>query len=305
VTVDIAPGVRQVDTLLGGWERVTAAYFIEGPDPVLVDTGSQSSVPALVRALGDLGVSAGDLASVVVTHVHLDHAGGVGDLARAFPRATVYVHPRGARHLADPSRLISSAAAVYGDLLGSLYGRLEPTEASRIKALEDGEAVAIGPGRQLLAVHSPGHAKHHMALCDSETGVLFVGDAVGVKLPGDVPLRPATPPTDFDLGQAQQSLSRFAELAPSAVALAHYGLLPGDPLSALQQAAEALREWASVATRAWEAGRDVEEALRLRFGPAIEALPGQQRRQVEVLNGIHSNAEGLKSWLARSRPPAE
>jgi glyoxylase-like metal-dependent hydrolase (beta-lactamase superfamily II) len=298
----VAPGVREVDTLLGGWERVTAAYLIEGPAPVLVEAGSQTSAPAVVRALAELGVSAGDLAGIAVTHVHLDHAGGVGDLARAFPNSAIYVHPRGARHLADPTRLVASATAVYGDLLESLYGGIEPTEPSRIKALDDGEAVPLGGGRRLLAVHSPGHAKHHMALHDSATGLLFVGDAAGVKLPGAGHIRPATPPADFDLDQSLQSLRRFALLSPSAVALAHYGLLPGDPLTALEEAADALREWASVATAAWEAGQDVEEALRSRYGPSIEELPEQQRRQVEVLNGIHSNAEGLKLWLAGPRP---
>jgi len=297
----VAPGVREVDTLLGGWERVTAAYLIEGPEPVLVEAGSQSSVPALLEALGRHGVSPGDLAGIAVTHVHLDHAGGVGDVARAFPHATVYVHPRGARHLADPSRLVASAATVYGPLLDSLYGRLEPTDPGRIKALEDGERVPIGGGRSLLAVHSPGHAKHHVAYHDSESGLLFVGDAVGVRLPGAGPLRPATPPTDFDLDLALQSLARFVSLSPAAVALAHYGLLPGEPVPALQEAGEVLREWAGAAAAAWGAGADVEQALRRRFGPGLDALPEEQRRRAEALNGIHSNAEGLKLWLGRTR----
>ncbi|MGH9077910.1 MAG: MBL fold metallo-hydrolase, partial [Acidimicrobiales bacterium] len=173
----------EIDTLLGGWERVTAGYLVEGPEPVLVETGSQSSVPALLAALAAHGVDAGSLAGVAVTHIHLDHAGGVGDVARAFPRATVYVHPKGARHLADPARLVASAALVYGDRLDSLYGRLEPTPAERIVALADGDEVRIGAGRTLTTVDSPGHAKHHLALHDSSSGLLFVGDAVGVRLP--------------------------------------------------------------------------------------------------------------------------
>ncbi|HXW38399.1 MAG TPA: MBL fold metallo-hydrolase, partial [Acidimicrobiales bacterium] len=131
----IGEGVLQLDTLLGGWQRVTAGYLIEGPEPVLVETGSQTSVPVLLEALGRIGVGAGDLAGVVVTHIHLDHAGGVGDVALAFPGARVYVHEKGARHLADPTRLIDSAARVYGPLLDSLYGRLHPTEPDRIHVL--------------------------------------------------------------------------------------------------------------------------------------------------------------------------
>ncbi|HUR48572.1 MAG TPA: MBL fold metallo-hydrolase, partial [Acidimicrobiales bacterium] len=101
----IAPGITQIDTRLGGWEQVTAGYLVDGDSPVLVETGSQSSVPVLLGALAELNVGAADLSAVVVTHIHLDHAGGVGDVARAFPNATVYVHEKGARHLADPSRL--------------------------------------------------------------------------------------------------------------------------------------------------------------------------------------------------------
>jgi glyoxylase-like metal-dependent hydrolase (beta-lactamase superfamily II) len=294
----VAPGVLEIDTLLGGWERVTAGYLIEGPAPALVETGSQTSVPVLTRALVEHGVDPNDLASIAVTHIHLDHAGGVGDIARAFPKADVYVHPKGARHLVDPARLVASAATVYGDALDSLYGRLQPTPPERVKALDDGEALEVGGGRVLTAIHSPGHAKHHIGLHDSNSGVLFVGDAVGVRLPDADVLRPATPPTDFDLVQALDSLRRFSERRPSAVALAHYGVLPGEPVTALEEAGDILREWAGVAETAWKSGGDVEQALRDRFGAAIEALPPDQRRRVETLNGLHSNAEGLKRWLA-------
>ena len=206
----IAEGVLELDTLLGGWERVTAGYLIEGDAPVLVETGSQSSVPSLLASLDRLGHGPDDLAGVVVTHIHLDHAGGVGDVARAFPKATVYVHPEGARHLADPTRLVDSAARVYGPLLDSLYGRLDPTPAERIHVLEDGEEIRVGSNRLLTAVDSPGHAKHHLGLHDNWSGTMFVGDAVGVKLPDGGVLRPSTPPPDFDLDLALRSLGKFA-----------------------------------------------------------------------------------------------
>ena len=175
--------------------------------------------------MGQIGVGPAELAGVAVTHIHLDHAGGVGDVARAFPAATVYVHEKGARHLADPTRLIDSAARVYGPLLDSLYGRLDPTPAERLHVLADEEVIEVSPGRSLVAVDSPGHAKHHVGLHDSLSGVLFAGDAVGVKLPDGGVLRPSTPPPDFDLDQAITSLGKFAARRPSGIALAHYGLL--------------------------------------------------------------------------------
>ena len=292
----IGPGVRQIDTLLGGWERVTAGYLIEGPEPVLVETGSQSSVAELLAALDALGVAPDELAGIAVTHIHLDHAGGVGDVAKAFPKATVYVHERGARHLVDPSRLVASAATVYGDLLDTLYGRLEPTAAERVHVLADGEDIRIGPTRTLTTVDSPGHAKHHLALHDSESGLLFAGDAVGVRLPDAGILRPATPPPDFDLDQALHSLDRFAERRPAGIALAHFGLVP-DPGEILAEAHDTLRRWAEVAEAAWREDRDIAAALDEAFGADLAGVDPVLREKLETLNGIHSNAAGFRRWL--------
>jgi glyoxylase-like metal-dependent hydrolase (beta-lactamase superfamily II) len=300
----VADGVIELDTLLGGWDRVTAGYLIEGDTPVLVETGSQSSVPVLLEQLGKLGVGADDLAGVVVTHIHLDHAGGVGDVARAFPSATVYVHPKGARHLADPTRLVDSAARVYGPLLDSLYGRLDPTPVERIRVLEDGETIRVGPARSLVAVDSPGHAKHHMALHDTLSGVLFAGDAVGVKLPDAGVLRPSTPPPDFDLSAAIDSLGRFADRRPTRLALAHYGLLD-DPLAVLDEADGTLRKWADVAESAYRDGRDIAAALAKEFESDLDGVPAEHRRKLEVMNGVHSNAAGLRRWLTTRASEAD
>lgn len=289
----------EIDTRLGGWERVTAGYLIEGPAPVLIETGSQSSVPVLLGALEDLGVGAADLAGIVVTHIHLDHAGGVGDVARAFPEATVYVHEEGARHLADPSRLVRSAALVYGDLLDSLYGRLDPTPAERIHVLADGEEITVGPGTSLVTVDSPGHAKHHLGLHhvgDAASGLLFAGDAVGVRLPDGGVLRPSTPPPDFDLDVAIRSLGRFRERRPTGLALAHYGLI-GEPADLLDEAEGTLRRWAEVAESAWRDDRDIAAALDVAFGTDLDGVPAEHRAKLETLNGVHSNAAGFRRWL--------
>jgi glyoxylase-like metal-dependent hydrolase (beta-lactamase superfamily II) len=299
----LADGVVELDTMLGGWTRVTAGYLLEGPRPVLVETGAQSSVPTLLAALATVGLGPHDLAGVVVTHIHLDHAGGVGDVAAAFPDATVYVHEKGARHLADPTRLVASAAQVYGDLLDSLYGRLTATDAARLHVLEDLEEIDLGDGRTLCAIDSPGHAKHHLGLHDSLTGILFAGDAVGVRLPDIGVLRPATPPPDFDLHQARASLRRFAERRPVGIALAHYGLLD-DPEGLLAEADEVLVGWAEVAEAAWRGGADIAEALSAAF--ALTDVSPENLEKAEVLSGVHSNAAGLRRFFeTQARDAAE
>jgi glyoxylase-like metal-dependent hydrolase (beta-lactamase superfamily II) len=299
VAIRIGPGVLEIDTRLGGWERVTAGYLIEGPAPVLIETGSQSSVPTLLAALDELGVGASELAGIVVTHIHLDHAGGVGNVAQAFPNATVYVHEKGARHLADPTKLVNSASLVYGELLDSLYGRLDPTPTDRIHVLHDGETIRVGPGCELVTIDSPGHAKHHLGLHhvgDAASGIVFAGDAVGVRLPDGGVLRPATPPPDFDLDQAIHSLHRFAARKPTGLALAHYGLL-GDPDQLLAEAEGTLREWAAVAETAWRRGEDIAAALESKFSSDLSGVPEEHRVKLETLNGVHSNAAGLRRWL--------
>jgi glyoxylase-like metal-dependent hydrolase (beta-lactamase superfamily II) len=298
----IGPGVLQIDTLLGGWQRVTAGYLLEGDAPVLIETGSQSSVPVLLAALADLGVGAEDLAGVAVTHIHLDHAGGVGDVARAFPKATIYVHEKGARHLANPERLVNSAAMVYGDLLDELYGRLEPTPPERLHVLEDGETIKVSPTRSVTCVDAPGHAKHHLGLHDSESGYLFAGDAVGIRLPDSGFLRPATPPPDFNLDQALHSLHRFADRRPTGLALAHFGLVP-DPMATLEEADGLLRRWAEVAETAWRAGQDIAEALALAFDSDFDGVAPEHRTVAETLNGVHSNAAGFRRWLEHREQP--
>jgi glyoxylase-like metal-dependent hydrolase (beta-lactamase superfamily II) len=308
--IEIAPGIRQLDTLLGGMEELTAGFLINGPMPALVETGSQSSVPAVHAALDALGLGPLDLRWIIVTHIHLDHAGGVGELARDFPNATVVVHERGARHLIDPSRLVDSASRVYGPLLDSLYGRMTAVPEDRLIAAADGFRVDVGNGRSLLLVDSPGHAKHHHAVLDEHTGTLLVGDAVGVLLPDLGVLRPATPPPDFDLEQAVHSLKRFAELRPEHMVLTHYGPV-ADAQATLAEAEDMLHGWVEVAERVIEDAADtgiddVAAALAEAFALDPETLPEGIREKAEILNGVHSNAAGIVRYLRQRAPaPAE
>ena len=242
-------------------------------------------------------MSPDDLAGVAVTHIHLDHAGGVGDVARAFPAATVYVHEKGARHLVDPTRLIDSASRVYGPLLDSLYGRLDATPPERIHVLADGEEIRVSPDRVLTTVDSPGHAKHHLALHDSVSGVLFAGDAVGVRLPDAGVLRPSTPPPDFDLDLAVTSLHRFAARRPSGAR--PRPLRPARPTPAPsstrpRRPCDAGPRWPN---RRGATGEDIAAALEPAFAADISDVDEVHREKLDTLNGVHSNAAGFRRWL--------
>jgi glyoxylase-like metal-dependent hydrolase (beta-lactamase superfamily II) len=308
-------GVIAVDTLTGGMSDVTAGYLLDAPRPTLIECGPAKPVAHLVSGLHELGMDPDDLAYLVLTHIHLDHAGGAGDVAAAFPNATVVVSEVGARHLHDPSRLNRSARQVYGELFDSVYGACTPIEAQRIVGVADGDTLDLGGGRHLELMYTPGHAKHHVGVHDSATDAIFSGDSVGVKLPGMTHLRPATPPADFHLEAALNSLDRYRERSPSRVYLAHYG--PVDPPDdALAEAEDRLRLWASTAEAAYyealvEVGAaptgteldHVAETLRRRFADEVDASlvaddPDAVGR-LELLSGVESNAAGLVRYFQR------
>jgi len=298
--------VYEIDTKMAGFTGITAGYLILGDRPCLVETGTSTSAPVVRDALASLGVEAEDLATVVVTHIHLDHAGGVGDIARFFPSAQVVVHEKGARHLADPTRLMASARMVWGDRLDTLFGELSPTEAERIVALGDTGAIDLGNGRTLSSHYSPGHAKHHVGLIDSATGDLYVGDAAGVYLPQTGDLRPATPPPDFDLRTALDSIALFEALGPQRLLFSHYG--PVDAVrETLERSAEELRVWVDLTRQAHTEGMDLDHAVAMvrdRTKARYTALASQDEtaEKFELLSGAQSNVAGILHWLDRASP---
>lgn len=286
-----------------GRAGITAAFVVRGRATALIETGPRSSLEAVLAGLEEAGVESLD--HMIVTHIHLDHAGAAGALARRFPDALVWVHARGAPHLADPSRLWSSAARIYGGAMETMWGGVDPIDGSRIKVLEDGARVDLG-GRSLRALETPGHASHHHALLDEDSGVLFAGDALGVRLPDVGVVRAATPPPEFDLTAALASVERIAAARPAAVWLTHYGssgagIAPLDPADMCAAAADALRSWAEWATRARWVTRDLDEAAGLVERSArsdLEAsLDAGKIERLEATTSYRMNAWGLMRYL--------
>ena len=298
--VDLGDEVFLVDTRMGGYDGITAGYLIRGERPCLVETGAARSAGDVVRALDGLGVGPDDLATIVVTHIHLDHAGGVGDLAAAFPRAEVAVHEAGARHLADPSRLMNSAAQVFGDVLDELFGRLLPTDADRIRVLTPEHGVDLGGGRRLESFDSPGHARHHVGLLDNHSGDLYTGDAAGVWPPETGDLRPATPPPDFDLDAALNSLAEMKARAPRRLLFSHFGPVT-DVGTTLDRSVEELRLWVELVREAYVDGLDVDHAVarvreRTAQRYAVRSRP-ELEEKLEVLSSTEADVAGIWRWL--------
>lgn len=302
---DLGHDVFQIDTRMAGYEGITAGYLIRSARPCLVETGTAPSAPVVRDALASLGVGPGDLATVAVTHIHLDHAGGAGDVAAMFPDASIVVHQRGARHLADPSRLMASARMVYGDALDKLFGELAPVPADRITALDDVGTVDLGDGRRLTTHYSPGHARHHVGLLDSLSGDLYVGDAAGVYIPETGDLRPATPPPDFDLDVALASIAMFGDLGPSRLLFSHYGPV-GDVPAILERSAEEVQVWVSNTRAARAAGLDLDHAVamvyertRSRYAALAPGADPDVAEKFDRITGPASNVAGIMHWLDR------
>ncbi len=302
---DLGDDVFQIDTKMAGYQGITAGYLIRSSRPCLVETGTATSAPVVRDALAALGIGPADLATVVVTHIHLDHAGGAGDIAAMYPDARIVVHEKGARHLADPSRLMASARMVYGDALDVLFGTLNPVPAGRLVTLDDVGRVDLGDGRSLDSYYSPGHARHHVGLLDSRSGDLYVGDAAGVYIPETGDLRPATPPPDFDLEVALASIGKFASLGPSRLLFSHYGPVSDVPAT-LERSAEEIRVWVSETRAARSAGMDLDhavEAVRERTVARYASLAADADPAVaekfERISGAAPNVGGIWHWLEK------
>jgi glyoxylase-like metal-dependent hydrolase (beta-lactamase superfamily II) len=300
---DLGHNVFQIDTKMAGYTGITAGYLIRGSRPCLVETGTAPSAPVVREALDALGVGPADLATIVVTHIHLDHAGGTGDMAGFYPEAEVVVHERGARHLADPSRLMASARLVYQDALDRLFGTLAPTPAERIRAVDEKGSIDLGDGRRLDSHYAPGHAKHHVGLMDSANGDLYVGDSAGVYLPETGDLRAATPPPDFDLEQALASLRMYSALGPQRLLFSHYG--PVDVVEeTLHRSADEILVWVEETRRAHGAGMDLDHAAamvaertRHRYAALGEDADPADTERMNRISGTGVNVAGIVHWL--------
>lgn len=300
-TIPLIGDLVAIDTEMAGMTELLAGYLVPGDRPAVIETGPATVVPKLVEGLRQLGLGPNDVATFVISHIHLDHGGGAGDILEHFPNAEIVVHRAGAPHMADPSKLMKSAYRVFGDKLDVLFGPLKPVPQENLRAVDPGDVIDLGGGRTLEIIEAPGHAKHHLAVLDSETGALFVGDSMGVYLPEADLLRPATPPPDFDLEEALATLRRYRERQPVALYLTHFGRAPTDR-DMLAEAEEKLRRYGEIIERGMQHTEDLDRLTAILETATAEEYAEVRARpelmaKFESLNAFRSSAAGYLRYF--------
>lgn len=302
VVTRIADGIHVIDTGFQGRSGAIAAFLIEGPDGLgLIETGPSTVRARLEAGIANAGHSMEDLTDIVVTHIHLDHSGGLGELMARHGRVHAWAHPLGVPHLVNPERLVKSASRIYGDRMDLLWGTITDVPEDRITATANGETVSLG-GRELVVYDTPGHASHHIALFDTQTGTLFTGDVGGVRMPGTPFPLPPMPPPDIDIAAWKRSIALMRELSPDRLVLTHFGAFDDVEahLNALDQSLDA----------AMEIGRDVllnggtDDYLTERLGVWVHEQVGDDADRIwaslDAANPLYMSAMGIHRVLRKS-----
>jgi glyoxylase-like metal-dependent hydrolase (beta-lactamase superfamily II) len=301
-----ADGITAVDTEYVRPQMDAAHIVTSGSRAAIVDTGPNTAVPLILAALGELGLEPGAVDLLFLTHVHLDHAGGAGALVRALPNATAVVHPRGAPHMIDPSKLIAGTRAVYGDeLYSKLYGEILPIAPERLAIAQDGQRFDLA-GRVFECVHTPGHALHHQAIVDLGSTCIFTGDTFGISYREFDTARgpwimPTTTPTQFDPGQLKASIIRLMQFRPRRVYLTHYSEV-GECARLANDMYDAVDAYVRIARSCGLNTRTMRLALRdwAHAGLSEHGVTMTNDAIDSILDKDYElNADGLAAWLKR------
>jgi glyoxylase-like metal-dependent hydrolase (beta-lactamase superfamily II) len=295
----IGDHIYLIDLEAGGIRNFVASYVLIDESIAIVETGPASSIPNLLHGLNELNVKPEDVAYIAVTHVHIDHSGGVGTLLRALPKAKVIVHHRGAIHLANPDRLWQQSKMVLGEKIAEIYGKPEPVPMEKIVAASEGLNFKIGDDVALKVIETLGHAPHHLCYYEPLSEGIFTGDAAGVYIDEIEVIVPTTPPP-FRLDIALSSLEKLANLKPKVLYYTHFGVAHS-ALEKLEAYSGRLKLWAKITRQAIKNGENFE-AIRKRIFENDEAV-GKAREYIKAHRGVLGEAvlneslEGFISYL--------
>ncbi|MCL0094754.1 MBL fold metallo-hydrolase [Dehalococcoidales bacterium] len=289
---EIAENIYLIDDYLYSIPRYGCVYLINEEKKALIDTGPTTSVSAVLDGIKRVGVRPEDIAYIIVTHIHLDHAGGAGVLAKDMPHAQVLVHHKGARHLVNPAKLISSVIEVQGEEAMVKHGEVLPIELHRVQAMHEGDTIKLSEKQTLKFIDAPGHAPHELCIYETRTGGLFTGDAVGVSIAENEILLPFHPPPNFDLPLCLNTLERLAKLAPTSIYYSHFGVSNTVPED-LRLAREKLQVWDDIIAKAIKEGA---------FADTTRRLIVQACAELELIKGVES-LESLYKYITNHYIP--
>ena len=295
----LAAGLDYIDLQFLGHPAIIATAIIHGSAGVaLIDPGPSTTVGTLRAGLADMGLSVGDVRQLLLTHIHLDHAGASGLLVDENPSIEVFVHAQGASHMADPSRLIASATRLYGADMERLWGDFRPVPRANLRVLEGDETIQAG-GRELRVAHTPGHAVHHVCYFDPASRIAFVGDTAGIRRAGSPFVMPPTPPPDIDLEAWRESEARILSWDPDTLFLTHFGPFHGPRLQ-FQQLRDNIQSWSRIVRKLIADSALDEERRQAAF--VEEALRDLQRGVGPQEAEAYSRAGRLDySWQGLAR----
>jgi glyoxylase-like metal-dependent hydrolase (beta-lactamase superfamily II) len=258
------PAMNKITALDMNWvghlKSIAAALLESENHRAIIDPGPESTLNTLREQLRARNISIADLDAILLTHIHLDHAGATGKIVRENPGLPVYVHASGARHMVDPAKLLNSAGRLWGDELPILFGETLPVPQENLRFLEGGETLTLG-SRKLDVVYTPGHASHHVSYFDDAAGVAFIGDTGGIRIDNGPYILPATPPPDIDLDLWDQSFTAILARRPARLFLTHFGF-SDNPAAHISEFRERLHRWSAVAEKAIAAAGATNSAPR-------------------------------------------
>jgi glyoxylase-like metal-dependent hydrolase (beta-lactamase superfamily II) len=295
---NVAAGTSLLDVQFLGYSEAIGPALLEGDGQfAIVDCGPESCLPVLRQELASRNLSTKDLTALLLTHIHLDHAGATGSLVRENPKLRVYVHEKGAPHMAAPEKLLKSAGRLYGANMQRMYGEFLATPAENLHVLTGGESLSIA-GRKIEVAYTPGHASHHVSYFDQSTGFAFIGDTTGLRRPRFDYIAPVTPPPDIDLELWRKSLDEIARRKPSHVYLTHFGPF-ADVDAHLDRAWHGLERWGAASQRLLQ-GNSADEQRTADFVQMAETefARHMQKDDTRWYSGV--SAPTL-SWLGLQR----
>jgi glyoxylase-like metal-dependent hydrolase (beta-lactamase superfamily II) len=297
----ITPTTHYLDLKYLGAEHLIAVGVLESDDGViLVDPGPTSALETLRQALGEAGYALADVRALLLTHIHLDHAGATGAIVQDHPDVAVYVHRLGATHLADPSTLLASARRLYGDMLEPLWGAVVPVPEDALHVLYGDEAITVG-GRPFDVAYTPGHAVHHVSYRDGESDTAFIGDTAGMRIAGTDVILPVTPPPDVDLDRWPDSLDAIRNWAPERLFVTHFGP-HDDPAWHLDAFERTLDAWSDAVRNALEQEDDeADDAERAEAFHAAKIQELKQRLSPELVPAYDQFGQPQASWRGLAR----